>query len=113
MGDPSGRREGRVAEARTPRDPAGPRRPATSLQRVGDARDAAAQRVADIGERVGVHRAPEARLRGVSHQWAFFVSLVAGSALIVAAPTASDARGRRVRDLPVSPARSEALYITA
>ena len=30
------------------------------------------------------------RLRGVSHEWAFFVSLVAGAALVIAAPT----RGR-------------------
>ena len=30
---------------------------------------------------------PKPRLRGVSHQWAFFVSLVTGVALVVSAPT--------------------------
>ena len=35
----------------------------------------------------GQDRRGEARLRGVSHQWAFFVSLVAGAALVVAAQT--------------------------
>jgi hemolysin III len=30
---------------------------------------------------------PKPRLRGVFHQWAFFVSLVAGAALVAAAPT--------------------------
>jgi hemolysin III len=29
---------------------------------------------------------PKPRLRGVSHQWAFFVSLVTGAALVIAAP---------------------------
>jgi len=29
---------------------------------------------------------PKPRLRGVSHQWAFFVSLVTGGALVIAAP---------------------------
>ena len=29
---------------------------------------------------------PKPRLRGVSHQWAFFVSVIAGAALVVAAP---------------------------
>jgi hemolysin III len=30
---------------------------------------------------------PKPRLRGVSHQWAFFVSLVTGAALVIAAPS--------------------------
>jgi hemolysin III len=30
---------------------------------------------------------PKPRLRGVSHQWAFFVSLVTGAALVLSAPT--------------------------
>ncbi|HZA90197.1 MAG TPA: hemolysin III family protein [Solirubrobacterales bacterium] len=102
MGDPEHRRPGakeRVADARD-----------AASRRVTDARDAAAQRVADAkasaSERVADARvaASEAvvdardaaaqfierqkpRLRGVSHQWAFFASLVAGAALIVAAPT--------------------------
>jgi hemolysin III len=32
-------------------------------------------------------KVPKPRLRGVSHQWAFFVSLVTGTALILSAPT--------------------------
>ncbi|MBJ7330600.1 MAG: hemolysin III family protein [Solirubrobacteraceae bacterium] len=36
----------------------------------------------------GIAAALKPKLRGVSHQWAFFVSLVAGAALIVAAPHA-------------------------
>jgi hemolysin III len=91
MGDPEDRRPGareRVADAT-----------AAASERVADARDAATQRVADAkataSERVADARDAAAefierqkpRLRGVSHQWAFFVSLVAGAALIVAAPT--------------------------
>jgi hemolysin III len=49
-------------------------------ERVADARAAASERVADA--------ASVASERGVSHEWAFFVSLVAGAALVVAAPTA-------------------------
>ena len=68
-------------------------------ERVTEARDAASVRVADAtlaaSERVADARDAAAefierqkpRLRGVSHQWAFFISLVAGAALIVAAPT--------------------------
>jgi hemolysin III len=68
MGDDEhrGRAKERIAEAR-----------ASASERVGDARTAAAEFI----ER------QKPRLRGVSHQWAFFVSLVAGTALIVAAPT--------------------------
>jgi hemolysin III len=59
-----------------------------AAQRAGDARDAAAQRVADARTTASefIDR-QKPRLRGVSHQWAFFVSLVAGAGLIVAAPT--------------------------
>jgi len=69
-------------------------------ERVADARAAASERVADAAS-VASERVAEAktaaddfiarqkpRLRGVSHEWAFFVSLVAGAALVVAAPTA-------------------------
>ena len=69
-------------------------------ERVADARAAASDRVADAAA-VASERVAEAktaadefiarqkpRLRGVSHEWAFFVSLVAGAALVVAAPTA-------------------------
>src|ERR687891_1099848 len=58
MGDPEHRRPG-------------------AKERVADAREAAAQFI----ER------QKPRLRGVSHQWAFFASLVDGAALILAAPT--------------------------
>ena len=43
---------------------------------IGLAKDAASELAQKI---------PKPRLRGVSHQWAFFVSLIAGAALIVAA----------------------------
>jgi hemolysin III len=85
----------RMAEAR-----------ATASGRVAGARDTASERVADAkasvadaklaaSERVADARTAAAefvarqkpRLRGVSHQWAFFVSLAAGAALIVAAPS--------------------------
>jgi hemolysin III len=56
--------------------------------RVADARVAASERVADAraaAEQFIARQKP--RLRGVSHEWAFFVSLVAGAILVVAAPT--------------------------
>jgi hemolysin III len=80
MGDPHevGRRaKERVADARD-----------AATQRATDARDAAAQHIADARVAAsGFIERQKPRLRGVSHQWAFFVSLVAGAALIVAAPT--------------------------
>src|SRR5919106_2402142 len=78
----------RVAEARE-----------AATQRVTDARDAAAERVTHARDAAAEHIADakasaaefvarqKPRLRGVSHQWAFFASLVAGAALILAAPT--------------------------
>ncbi len=58
----------------------------TASERVADARDAAAGKVADA-RAVAVERIAKVkpRLRGVSHEYAFFVSLVLGAALIVAA----------------------------
>jgi hemolysin III len=68
-----------------------------ALERVADARDAAAERMADArdtaAERVADAKAAAAeqlakvkpRLRGVSHEYAFFVSLVLGAGLIVLA----------------------------
>jgi hemolysin III len=66
---------------------------------VTDARSAAAERVTDA-RAVASDRVAEAktatedfiartkpRLRGVTHEWAFFISLIAGGALIVAAPS--------------------------
>jgi hypothetical protein len=45
------------------------------------------------------------RLRGVSHQWAFFCSLVTGSALVVAAPA-----GRPTVASAISAARVAVLF---
>jgi hemolysin III len=68
-----------------------------AAERMADARDAAAERVADARE-AAVEAAAGAkavaaeqiakvkpRLRGVSHEWAFFASLILGAGLIVAA----------------------------
>ncbi len=78
----------RVADART-----------AASERVADAASAASERVADAAavasERVADARTAadefiarqKPRLRGVSHEWAFFVSLIAGALLVVAAPT--------------------------
>jgi len=72
---------------------------AAATERMSDARAAAAERVTDAravaSERVADARTAaedliarsKPRLRGVSHEWAFFISLVAGAALIVAAPS--------------------------
>src|SRR4051795_10137657 len=58
-------------------------------ERFGAARDAAGKQVAAAreGASMAAHAAAhklsqKPRLRGVSHQWAFFVSLVAGGALV-------------------------------
>jgi hemolysin III len=62
---------------------------AAASGRVADARAAASERVAEAktaAEEMIARSKP--RLRGVSHEWAFFVSLVAGAALVIAAPTA-------------------------
>jgi hemolysin III len=56
--------------------PRGPDPVGAARDAVGAAREAAAE----VAQKI-----PKPRLRGVSHQWAFFVSLVAGAALIVAA----------------------------
>ena len=61
---------------------------AAATERVTDAKAAATERVADAkdaAEELIAKAKP--RLRGVSHEWAFFISLVAGGALIVAAPS--------------------------
>jgi hemolysin III len=61
---------------------------AATSERVADARAAATERVAEAKTAAGdfIER-QKPRLRGVSHEWAFFVSLVAGSVLVAAAPT--------------------------
>ena len=57
-------------------------------ERVTDAKTAATERVTEAkvaAEDLIARTKP--RLRGVSHEWAFFVSLVAGAGLIAAAPS--------------------------
>ena len=75
-------------------DPLGAARDAAGAagERLGAARDAAGKQVAAARENAAMaaHAAAyklsqKPRLRGVSHQWAFFVSLGAGAALILAA----------------------------
>jgi hemolysin III len=61
---------------------------AVASERVADARSAATERVADAkaaAEDLIARSKP--RLRGVSHEWAFFFSLAAGGALVVTAPS--------------------------
>jgi hemolysin III len=63
-------------------------RVAAASGRVADAGVTASERVSDAkaaAEEFIARQKP--RLRGVSHEWAFFVSLGAGGALVVAAPT--------------------------
>jgi hemolysin III len=62
--------------------------------RLGEARDAAGRQLSSARETAATAAAGVAhklsqkpRLRGVSHQWAFFVSLGAGTALVLAAST--------------------------
>src|SRR5215207_7064310 len=99
-------------EARSGPDPIGAARHAAEAagERLGQARADAGERFgqarADAGERLGAardaasrgasaararaeaaaHAIPKPRLRGVSHQWAFFVSLLAGTVLVIFAP---------------------------
>jgi hemolysin III len=57
-------------------------------ERVVEAQEAASEAVVDAKQAASEFIARQKpRLRGVSHQWAFFVSLLAGAGLIVAAPT--------------------------
>jgi hemolysin III len=63
------------------RDAAGERLEAASEQ-LAQARDAAAGRLASAAEMAAVTLRHKPRLRGVSHQWAFFVSLFAGAVLL-------------------------------
>jgi hemolysin III len=92
-------------EAQTGRDPIGMAREAADAageafgqaragagERLGAARDAAGKQMAAARENAAIaaHAAAhklsqKPRLRGVSHQWAFFASLGAGAALVLAA----------------------------
>jgi hemolysin III len=61
---------------------------ATASERVTDAKATASERVAEAksaAEDLIARTKP--RLRGVTHEWAFFISLVAGAGLIAAAPS--------------------------
>ena len=80
-----------------------------AVERVADARDAAAERVADAKAAAAEQIAKvKPRLRGVSHEWAFFVSLVLGAALIVAAEGwRGAARGRDLRRQPLGAVRRQ------
>jgi hemolysin III len=80
-------------EAQAGPDPIGAARDAAEAagERLGQARAEAGERLgqarAEAGERLeAAVGAIKPRLRGVSHKWAFFVSLVAGAALVVFAP---------------------------
>jgi hemolysin III len=96
-------------EAQTGRDPLGMAREAADAagerlgnaraeagERLGAARDAAGKQMADARETAAIaahavaHKlSQKPRLRGVSHQWAFFASLGAGAALVLAASGAT------------------------
>ncbi len=60
-------------------------------ERIGEAREAAERQLGAAREEVAdaaiglAQKLPKPRLRGVSHQWGFFASLIAGAILIVAA----------------------------
>ena len=59
-----------------------------ATERVTDAKTVATERVTDAKAAAGEFIAiAKPRLRGVSHEWAFFISLIAGGALIAAAPS--------------------------
>jgi len=72
---------------------------AVASERVADARAVATERVADAravaSERVSDAKAAaedliarsKPRLRGVSHEWAFFISLASGGARVLTAPS--------------------------
>ena len=79
----------RVADARAAASERMADAAAAASERVADAKTAASERVADAKTAADEFIARQKpRLRGVSHEWAFFVSLVAGALLVVAAPTA-------------------------
>jgi hemolysin III len=59
-----------------------------AAERVTDAKTVATERVTEAKAAAGEFIAiAKPRLRGVSHEWAFFISLIAGGALIAAAPS--------------------------
>jgi hemolysin III len=79
----------RVAEAKTAASERVSEAKAAAGERVSDAKAAASERVAEAKTAAEVIIArSKPRLRGVSHEVAFFVSLIAGAGLIVAAQDA-------------------------
>ena len=82
------RAKDRVADARATASERMADAAAVASERVADAKTAASERVADAKTAADDFIARQKpRLRGVSHEWAFFVSVVAGALLVVAAPT--------------------------
>jgi hemolysin III len=77
-------------EAHRGPDPVGAAREAADAagERIGAAREAASERLDAAREAAAevAQRIPKPRLRGVSHKWAFFASLLAGAILVVFAP---------------------------
>jgi hemolysin III len=89
----------RVTEARSAASERMSEARAAASERVSDAKAAASERVTEA-RTAATERVTEAktaaedliartkpRLRGVTHEWAFFISLVAGAGLIAAAPS--------------------------
>src|SRR6266536_3265771 len=91
MNDPQARRttaRERVADATSAASQRASDARAAASERVADAKTAASDRLADAKAATEQFIAlQKPRLRGVSHEWAFFVSLVAGTVLVAAAPT--------------------------
>jgi hemolysin III len=93
------RAKGRVADARAAASERVTDARSVASERVADAKSVASERVSDAAaaasERVSDARAAaeeliarsKPRLRGVSHEWAFFISLAAGAALVLSAPS--------------------------
>jgi hemolysin III len=90
-GDETQRGPDPIGAARDAADAAGERLEharAEAGERFGAARDAAGRGVSAARSKAeaAANAIPKPRLRGVSHQWAFFVSLAAGAALVILAP---------------------------
>ncbi|MEA2141865.1 MAG: hemolysin, partial [Solirubrobacteraceae bacterium] len=74
-----------------------------AVERMSDARDAAAERFTDAKDAAAEQLAKvKPRLRGVSHEYAFFVSLFLGAALIIAAKGAEARVGIAVYSVSLS-----------
>jgi hemolysin III len=82
------RAQQRVTEARSAASERVSEAKAAASERVTEARSAATERVTEAKAAAEelIERA-KPRLRGVTHEWAFFISLLAGAGLIIAAPS--------------------------